>query len=135
MTFRPASVTLLAAVLMMASCRSVDPETQPSGMFGWRQALEQNDDSQISAGSAAQLRITNTLAGAGAGMVIGGAIMLAIPGVRQWGGTTALSGIALAWLAIAFGHPLVPLLGFIFLIALSGWKIYKRIIKSNLQNE
>ena len=128
---------ILVALLSMVSCRS-GPDTRPPGIFdripGVGQTEEPAAQQVRGVGEVAQIRISNTLAGAGAGMVIGGAIMLAIPGVRQWGGTTALSGIALAWLAIAFGHPLVPLLGFVFLVALAGWKIYKRVIMPNPSN-
>ena len=127
-------LVMLAVLLLVSACRSADPDTRPDGMFYWIPGVGQVDAPRIDVGpgKGAQERISRTLAGAGAGMVIGGAIMLAIPGVRQWGGTTALSGIALAWLAIAFGHPLVPLLGFVFLVALAGWKIYKRVIMPNV---
>ena len=125
MAYRVAIVAV--SVLLLAGCSPTRDGPGRPVSPSWFPGISAVDTREEDEGSVniAQLRVTNVLAGAGTMMVVGGAVMLAIPGLRQWGGTTALSGIALAWLAIAFGHPLIPLAGFVFLVALAVYKVYR----------
>lgn len=115
--------------IVFSGCQTV-PE--PTRAFDWLPGIGQQDTpgehQDRSPGDQAHALFVEILALAGASIAVIGFILLAVPGMRQLGGATILSGAGAAALAIAFGHPWVPFLAFGFLATFMGWKIYKRII-------